>query len=225
MEGETDDPDILGLREQQKRNLLATLFLSAGRAHAPGRRRDGPHPAREQQRLLPGQRAVLGGLGAGRPPPVAPGVHARGWRSCGASSRCCSGGASSTESTRSDSELKDLAWFRPDGKEMTSEDWQRAGLRCLGCLLGGDAHRARRTPRGAGWWATRCWCCSTRTTSRCTCSSSPPWSGARPWEVLLETALPGDPGRAAPRGRRRCACPRARWRCSGAPPPAAVGLR
>ena len=62
----------------------------AGRADDPARRRDRPHPARQQQRLLPGQRAVLGGLVTGRAerragrvhrgpvglPPYAPGVPA-----------------------------------------------------------------------------------------------------------------------------------------------------
>ena len=37
-----------------------------GRADAAGRRRDRPHPARQQQRLLPGQRDLLGRLVAGR---------------------------------------------------------------------------------------------------------------------------------------------------------------
>ena len=49
--------------DARRRNLLATLLLSPGRAHAAGRRRDRPHPARQQQRLLPGQRAVLVRLG------------------------------------------------------------------------------------------------------------------------------------------------------------------
>jgi glycogen operon protein len=36
------------------------------------------------------------------------------------------------------SELKDLAWFRPDGEEMTRQDWDTPG-RALAFLLGGDA--------------------------------------------------------------------------------------
>jgi glycogen operon protein len=38
-----------------------------------------------------------------------------------------------------DSQLKDLAWFRPDGEEMTKEDWVKPAVKTLGFLLGGDA--------------------------------------------------------------------------------------
>ena len=64
VEGPTDDPAILALRERQKRNLLATLLLSQGTPMLLGRRRDRPHPGRQQQRLLPGQRDQLVRLGA-----------------------------------------------------------------------------------------------------------------------------------------------------------------
>jgi glycogen operon protein len=37
------------------------------------------------------------------------------------------------------SEVKDLAWFRPDGKEMADEDWNNSFARCLGLRLAGDA--------------------------------------------------------------------------------------
>ena len=37
------------------------------------------------------------------------------------------------------SEVKDLAWFRPDGKEMTDEDWNNGFARSLGIRLAGDA--------------------------------------------------------------------------------------
>jgi glycogen operon protein len=35
--------------------------------------------------------------------------------------------------------VKDLTWFRPDGKEMTDEDWGNPFARCLGLRLAGDA--------------------------------------------------------------------------------------
>ena len=65
-EGETDDPEVLALRGRQQRNFMATLLLSQGVPMLAARRRGRPHPARQQQRLLPGQRDRLGGLGAGR---------------------------------------------------------------------------------------------------------------------------------------------------------------
>ena len=38
-----------------------------------------------------------------------------------------------------DSHFKDLAWYRPDGTEMSPEDWQKPFVRSLAFLLGGDA--------------------------------------------------------------------------------------
>ena len=75
VEGETDDPAIIDLRERQKRNLLATPMFVPGRAHAGGGRRDGPHPGGQQQRLLPGQRDLLARLEPRRAPAAAAGVH------------------------------------------------------------------------------------------------------------------------------------------------------
>ena len=37
------------------------------------------------------------------------------------------------------SEVKDLAWFRPDGKEMSDEDWNNPELRSFALRLAGDA--------------------------------------------------------------------------------------
>jgi glycogen operon protein len=38
-----------------------------------------------------------------------------------------------------DPNLSDLAWFRPDGQEMTQQDWKVSTARCLGMVLVGDA--------------------------------------------------------------------------------------
>jgi glycogen operon protein len=64
--GPTDDPDVLALRRRQMRNFLATLFLSQGVPMLLRRRRDRPHAAGQQQRLLPGQRDLVVRLGARR---------------------------------------------------------------------------------------------------------------------------------------------------------------
>ena len=62
VEGPTDDSKIIAAREQTKRNLMATLLLSQGVPMLGTRRRDRPHPERQQQRLRPGQRDQLGRL-------------------------------------------------------------------------------------------------------------------------------------------------------------------
>jgi glycogen operon protein len=37
-----------------------------------------------------------------------------------------------------DSSLKDVAFFRPDGQEMTEDDWKQPHIRAVAYLLGGD---------------------------------------------------------------------------------------
>jgi glycogen operon protein len=37
------------------------------------------------------------------------------------------------------SDVKDLTWFRPDGREMTEADWANPGTRAFGLRLAGDA--------------------------------------------------------------------------------------
>ena len=59
VEGPTDDPAINALRERQKRNFLATLLLSQGVPMISHGDELGRTQQRQQQRLLPGQRADL----------------------------------------------------------------------------------------------------------------------------------------------------------------------
>ena len=96
VEGPTDDPNIIALRERQKRNLIATLMFSEGVPMIFARRRAVAHEERQQQHLLPGQRADLAQLGPRRAQAAVPRVRAARARRSGASSRCCSGGSSSS---------------------------------------------------------------------------------------------------------------------------------
>ena len=110
----------------------------AGRADASGRRRMGADPERQQQRLLPGQRAELARRGSTprsrkqlleftkkliqlrrdhpvfRRPKFFQGRRIRG------------------------SEIKDVMWFNPGGNEMSDEEWASPFVRCIGVLLSGD---------------------------------------------------------------------------------------
>ncbi|MCY1043800.1 glycogen debranching protein GlgX [Corallococcus sp. bb12-1] len=138
VEGETADPKVNALREQQKRNFLSTLFLSQGvpmlvAGDEMGRTQKGNNNAycqdnelswvnwelNEKQRQLLEFTTRMTKLR--REQPVL-------------SKRRFFRGAHIW-----DSELKDLAWFRPDGKEMKREDWEKPYVRSLAFLLGGDA--------------------------------------------------------------------------------------
>ena len=132
-EGPTDDAEIDALRERQKRNFLATLLLSQGVPMIAHGDELGRTQQRQQQRLLPGQRAELGRLGR-RP----------------RQRRCSPSSPRSLAALRAahpifrrqrffqgrpiqGSSIDDIAWLRPDGRH--------DGRRRL-------ARRARAEPRG-----------------------------------------------------------------------------
>jgi glycogen operon protein len=137
-EGPTDDPEIKALREKQKRNLMATLLFSQG---APmisggdeiGRTQQGNNNAycqdneiswyqweltKEQKDFFQFTKKVIQFLKANpvlRRRKFFQGRHIRG------------------------SEIKDISWFGPTGREMNDEEWNAGFVRCLGMRLAGDA--------------------------------------------------------------------------------------
>jgi glycogen operon protein len=137
-EGPTDDSDIKALREKQQRNFMATLIFSQGvpmicGGDEIGRTQRGNNNAycqdnestwydwnlsQEQQELLQFVRNVIQ---LRKTHPVLrrhkffQGRYIRG------------------------SEIKDIAWFSPDGHEMTDEEWNAESVRYLGVRLAGDA--------------------------------------------------------------------------------------
>ena len=137
-EGPTDDPAILALRQRQQRNFLATLLLSQGvpmlcGGDEIGRTQQGNNNAYCQDnevswfdwKLDKRRRDLLGFTRflielRRRHPVLRRRQFFYGRRIQG-------------------SEVKDLAWFRPDGKEMTEEDWTNPQTRCLDLRLAGDA--------------------------------------------------------------------------------------
>jgi isoamylase len=137
VEGETDDPAVNDLRDRQQRNLIATLFVSQGvpmlcAGDEIGKTQGGNNNAYCQDSEiswldwnLDDRREALLGFTRRmiRLRQSQPALQRRRFFR-GANLR--------------DSSLKDLAWFGPDGEEMTEEDW--AGYnRSLAFLLGGDA--------------------------------------------------------------------------------------
>ena len=138
VEGPTDDPAVTALREQQTRNFLATLLLSQGvpmllGGDEIGRTQRGNNNAycqdneiswfdwrrsRAQRDLLEFTRRL---------------IHLRLRHPVFHRRRFFQG------RQIQGSEVKDLSWFRPDGREMTGEEWADGFVRCLGLRLAGDA--------------------------------------------------------------------------------------
>jgi isoamylase len=137
-EGPTDDPQIVPLRERQMRNFLATLFLSQGIPMLCGgdeiaRTQHGNNNAYCQDNEISWHnwsltRAAMRQLEFTRrlirlrlaEPVFQRRRFFQGRRIQG-------------------SAVKDLSWFRPDGKEMTEDEWNNDFTRCLGLRLAGDA--------------------------------------------------------------------------------------
>jgi len=137
-EGPTDDLKILKLREDQKKNFLATLILSQGvsmllSGDEMGRTQRGNNNAycqdneiswvdwnldQTKKELLDFTRSVIRIF---RQHPVLQRRHFFQGRKIRGS------------------EVKDLTWFRPDDREMGEEDWNNPEARCFGILLSGDA--------------------------------------------------------------------------------------
>ncbi|MBI2525001.1 MAG: glycogen debranching protein GlgX [Candidatus Rokubacteria bacterium] len=138
VEGPTEDPDVLALRARQVRNFLATLLLSQGipmlaAGDEIGRSQGGNNNAYCQDSALswfpwPLSRQALGQLEFTRRLIRLRLGHPVFHRRMFFQGRRIRG-----------SEVKDLSWFRPDGKEMTEEEWHDGLSRCLGLRLAGDA--------------------------------------------------------------------------------------
>jgi isoamylase len=140
VEGETDDPEVLELRERQKRNMLTTLFLSQGvpmllHGDELGRTQQGNNNVYAQDNELAWidwERAekfsdltefvaILGALRHAHP------VLRRRRHFTGRGLR--------------NEELADIGWFTPSGEQMSDEDWDNAHIRSVAVFLNGDGIR------------------------------------------------------------------------------------
>jgi isoamylase len=138
VEGPTDDPDIIRLRDRQKRNFLTTLFISQGvpmlcGGDEIGRTQGGNNNAYCQDNevswlnweLEEGGRALLEFTKRlvrlrRRHPALRRRKFFQG--------RAIHGG-----------EVRDIIWYRPDGQEMTPREWAAAWGRAVAFRLEGDA--------------------------------------------------------------------------------------
>ncbi len=148
-EGPTDDPEIIALRERQKRNFLATLLVSQGvpmllGGDELGRSQGGNNNAycqddpiswfdwdlsEQDQALLAFTQRMLK---IRRELPLLR-------RQKFFQGRPIAGHA-----------IKDITWLRTDGEEMGEEEWQTSFIRALGVRLAGDTLNAY-DERGEPW--------------------------------------------------------------------------
>jgi glycogen operon protein len=145
-EGETDDFNILQLRARQQRNFLATLFLSLGTpmllgGDEMGRSQGGNNNGWCQDsdiswfdwELSEDQEDILGFTRRlielrQQHPAFHRTTFLRG-------------------EPDEEGGLPDVWWFRPDGRRMTTPDWNRPDAHVLGVFLNGD-HLLEKTPQG-----------------------------------------------------------------------------
>ncbi len=137
VEGPTDDPAIRALRERLKRNFIATLLLSQGipmlcAGDEMGRTQRGNNNAYCQDNEiswidwnLDGERRAL--LQFTRTLVALRRAHPVFRRRDFFQGRPLYG-----------SDAKDIAWFEPDGAEMTTEAWEHHHARALAVYLSGD---------------------------------------------------------------------------------------
>ncbi|UGY94221.1 glycogen debranching protein GlgX [Streptomyces gobiensis] len=140
VEGKTDDPDVLALRDRQTRNLIATLMLSQGvpmLSHGDefARTQGGNNNAYCQD----SETSWVRWPEPGEEHPLCEFVRAMVWlrRDHPVFRRRRFFHGRPVEGTHD--ELSDIAWFTPEGEEMTQYDWQKAQARALTVFLNGSA--------------------------------------------------------------------------------------
>jgi len=141
VEGETDDQNVINLRERQKRNLLSTLFLSQGvpmllGGDEMGRTQGGNNNAYCQDNEISWVDWKLDDRRRALIEFTRKLIKLRNKHAVLQRPRFLMG------DYVWDSTAKDLAWLRPDGEEMSPEDWQKPWISSLAFLLGGDALHA-----------------------------------------------------------------------------------
>jgi isoamylase len=134
VEGETDDPEVRALRARQKRNFLATLFLSQGTPMLLGGDELGRTQRGNNNAWCQDNEVSWYDWGAVDEPLLAFAkrlIALRREHPVFRRRRFLHG----TE--REGSGLPDVWWFRPDGRRMTKRDWEDGG-RVLGMFINGE---------------------------------------------------------------------------------------
>ena len=146
VEGDTDDDEIVALRARQMRNFFATLLLSTGvpmlrMGDEVGQTQQGNNNAYCQDNELSWMTWSPEGELGDHVELVSRLVQLRRSHPVFRQRAFFQGRPVSSDG------VKDLAWFTPEGEEMTDADWFAPSARTLGMYLSGDGIRTRG-PRG-----------------------------------------------------------------------------
>ena len=94
----------------------------------------------------------------------------------------------------SDTEIKDITWLRPDGREKEQEDWDRA-LHCLGFVVSGEAGHYHLTAEGVAE-ADHSFLVLMNAGAEPVDYCLPRFGSAAAWELVLDTGDPEADGEA-----------------------------
>ncbi len=135
-EGPTDDPEIRALRARQKRNFLATLFLSQGvpmllAGDEMGHTQGGNNNAYCQDNEISWLNWEMTPEDVRLVAFVTRLIAVRKQHSLFRRRHFFQG--------RRIRGLKDIIWIAPDGDEMAEEEWNQSFARCLGAILAGES--------------------------------------------------------------------------------------
>jgi isoamylase len=147
-EGPSDDPDIIALRERQKRNLLATTLLShgtpmllAGDEFGHSQRGNNNAYAQDNETNWLDWFAI-GHQGQGLREFTRKLIGIRKAFPILSRRRFVVG------NYKDELNVKDVAWLAPAGEEMTQAQWEDGNARCFGMLLDGRAQESGIIRRG-----------------------------------------------------------------------------
>jgi isoamylase len=192
VEGPTDDPAVLALRARQRRNFVATLFLSQGTpmllyGDEAGRTQHGNNNAYCQDNALTA--VDWDDLDSDFVEFVARVARLRREHPVFRRRRFFDG----RPVRRGGGErLRDIAWMMPSGEEMTEQDWDNASVRSVAVFLNGLGI-PDRDPRGERVTDDSFLLCFNAHDEPID-FTLPPAEYATAWELVLDTALDGEIG-------------------------------
>ncbi|HVU91578.1 MAG TPA: alpha-amylase family glycosyl hydrolase, partial [Jatrophihabitans sp.] len=205
VEGETDDADVLALRARQRRNFVATLFLSQGvpmlcHGDELGRTQKGNNNGYCQDNELTWIDWTA--LDADMLAFTRRVSHLRREHPVFRRRRFFDG-----RPTRRGDRLPDIAWFTPDGQEMTEDDWESGFGRSIAVYLNGEGIPDRDT-RGQRVTDDSFYLCFSAHDEAIDFTLPGPEHGAS-WRVVVDTMTADEPGTVVPAGGTVAVGPRA----------------